>query len=65
MNYSDGSIHAPEWLGNLLTGIGIVVGTALFGASDAIEAFSGDIKPIIMDVNQTAHNITSDIFNAL
>ena len=118
VNYSDGSGHAPEWIGNLLTGIGIVVGTALFvaaivasagtvgalvgvgaaaiglsttavstaitvatistyvvaggvglfGASDAIEAFSGGINPIrdyVMGGNQTAYNITSGIFNAL
>ncbi len=39
VNYSDESGHMPEWLGNLLTGIGIVEGTALFGASDDIEAF--------------------------
>ena len=108
----------PEWLGNLLTGIGIVVGTALFvaaivasagtvgalvgvgaaaiglsttavstaitvatistyvvagvvalfGASDAVEAFSGGINPIrdyVMGGNQTAYNITSGIFNTL
>ena len=108
----------PEWLGKLLTGIGIVVGTtlfviaivasagtvgalagtvaaaiglstsavanvitvatistyvvtggvALFGASDAIEVFSGGINPIrdyIMYGNQQAYNITSGIFNAL
>ena len=116
--YSDGSGHMPEWLGNLLTGIGIVVGTALFvativasagtvgalvgvgaaaiglsttavstaitvatistyvvaggvalfGASDAVEAFSGGINPIrdyVMGGNQTAYNITSGIFNTL
>ena len=118
VNYSDGSGHAPEWLGNLLTGIGIVVGTALFvaaivasagtvgalvgvgaaaiglsttavstaitfatistyvvaggvalfGASDAVEAFSGGINPIrdyVMGGNQIAYNITSGVFNTL
>ena len=115
---SDSSGHMPKWLGNVLTGIGIVVGTALFvaaivasagtvgalvgvgaaaiglsttavstaitvatistyvvaggvalfGASDAVEAFSGDINPIrdyVMGGNQTAYNITSGIFNTL
>ena len=108
----------PEWLGNLLTGIRILVGTAvfatalvasagtvgalvgvgvaaiglsttavstaitvatistyvvaggvaLFGASDAIEAFSSGINPIrdyVMGGNQTAYNISSGIFNTL
>lgn len=116
--YADPSGHMPEWLGNLLTGIGIIIGTAffvaaivasagtvgalvgvgaaaiglsttavstaitvatistyvvaggvaLFGASDAVEAFSGGINPIrdyVMGGNQTAYNITSGIFNTL
>ena len=68
VNYSDESGYMPEWLGNLLTGIGIVEGTELFGASDDIEAFSGGINPVrdyLMGGNQTAYNITSGIFDTL
>ena len=43
--YSDGSGHMPEWLGNLLTGIGIVVGTALFVA--AIVASAGTVGALV------------------
>jgi len=116
--YTDMAGNAPEWLGDVLRGVGIVVGTALFvtaiiasagtagafvgvgaaafglstgavstaitatiaathivaggvalfGASDAVEAFSGGCNPIrdyAMGGNQTAYNITSGAFNAL
>ena len=118
VNYADPSGHVPEWLKNLLTGVGIIVGTALFvtsiiasagavgalvgvgaaaiglsttavstaitiatvstyvvaggvglfGASDAIEVFSGGVNPIrdyVMGGNQTAYNITNGVFNIL
>ncbi len=118
VNYCDPSGHAPEWLKNLITGVGIVVGTALFvaaiiasagavgalvgvgaaaiglsttavstaitiatistyvvaggvglfGANDAIEAFSGGINPIrdyVMGGNQVVYNIVNASFNTL
>ena len=45
VNYSDRSGHIPEWLGNLLTGIGIVVGTVLFVA--AIVASAGTVGALV------------------
>ena len=45
INYNDGSGHMPEWLGNLLTGIGIVVGTALFVV--AIVASAGTVGALV------------------
>ncbi len=41
VNYCDPSGHMPEWLSNVLTGIGIVVGTALFVT--AIIASAGTV----------------------
>ena len=45
VNYSDPSGNAPEWLGNLIAGIGIVVGTALFVA--AIVASAGAVGALV------------------
>ena len=42
---SDSNGHMPKWLGNVLTGIGIVVGTALFVA--AIVASAGTVGALV------------------
>ena len=46
----------------------VATGIGLFGLSDSIEAFSGGFNPIrdcVMGGNQTAYNITSNVFNVL
>ena len=45
VNYADPSGHAPEWLTNLLTGVSIVVGTALFVT--AIIASAGAVGALV------------------
>ena len=45
VNYADPSGHAPEWLKNLLTGVGIVIGTALFVT--AIIASAGTVGALV------------------